>query len=311
MAEMAEGAIETVVVPLDGSDLAEAALPVGRAIAARAGAALRLVRVLDLGRTAEAQRQAEQALWESARRADVEARLKVRVGDAAEEILREAAALPAPLVVMTTHGRSGLGRWLIGSVADRVVRGGTAPVLLLRSGVSLDGETGTRRLLVPLDGSALAEDALPIAQALARAFGAELHLARVAETTRLFMLTGTTDAPVPDNVMEELVAGLEDDASAYLAGVIERLASAGVAVRAAVLSGVPVDALLTYVDRHAIELVVLATHGRGGFNRLVLGSVAERVLLQGHTPILVVPPVRSGEVGTPTDGVEAAGRTVS
>jgi len=298
--------IASVLVPLDGSALAEAALPIGKAIAARAGIPLRLVRVIDHERTAEAERQAEHAVWEVARRADIEAQLRVRVGDAAEEILREAGDLPRPLVVMTTHGRSGLGRWLIGSVADKVVRGGVAPVLLLRSGVAPIDPEAVHRMLVPLDGSALAEDALPLAVALAHTFAAELHLARVAETTRLFTLTGTSQSPVPNTVLEEMVADLETEASDYLRPIVERLRADGVPLRAVVLDGIPVEALLAYATTHEIGLVVVATHGRGGFNRLVLGSVAERLLRQGQTPILMVPPIR-GSAARPDAGRAPAG----
>ena len=304
---MMAGVIESVLVPLDGSALAEEALPLGQALALRAGVPLRLVRVIDRDRTSEAERQAEHAVSEAARQAGVEAQLRVRAGDAAEEILREAGDLPRPLIVMTTHGRSGIGRWLIGSVADRVVRGGAAPVLLLRSGTSLGDAQGFRRLLVPLDGSALAEDALPLAVTLAHVFAAEVHLARVAETTRLFTLTGTSQSPIPDTLLEEMVADLEAEAGAYLRPVVERLRPEGVPLRAVVLDGIPVEALLAYTATHEIDLVVLATHGRGGFNRLVLGSVAERLLRQGQTPILMVPPMRGAAERPDADRAAAAG----
>jgi len=291
-----EHVIGAVLVPLDGSSLAEAALPVGQRLAVRLDCPLHLVRVIDADVSAETERRAQQALWDAARRAGAQAHLHLRVGEAADQILAEAANLRQPLVVMTTHGRSGLGRWAFGSVADRVVRGGEAPVLLLRSGVTAPESVGFERLLVPLDGSALAKDALPYAVALARLYGAELHLVRVAETTHLFMVMGVDAAPMPADVMNQMIADLVGEAQAYLEPVVARMRGDGLTVVSAVVDGIPAEALLGYATSHGIDLVVLATHGRGGFNRLVLGSVAERLLRLAPIPILMVPAAAVAEV---------------
>ena len=288
--------IASVLVPLDGSTLAEAALPVGRALADRLCSPLHLVRVIAQDVPAETEQRAAQGLRDAAERAGVTADLQLRLGEAADQILTVAASLPHPLIVMTTHGRTGLGRWAFGSVADRVVRGGEAPVLLLRSGITPADASGFARLLVPLDGSALAEAALPYALALAQHFAAELHLVRVAETARLFMLTGAGPGPMPGDVTQQMVAELEGEAAASLAPIAARARAVGLTTETAVLDGLPVEALLAYVTAHAVDLVVLATHGRGGFNRLVLGSVAERLLRLAPTPILMVPAAAVSEV---------------
>jgi nucleotide-binding universal stress UspA family protein len=288
--------IGSVLVPLDGSTLAAAALPVGQAIAGRAACALHLVRVLDHGVPAETERRAEQALRDAAASATPTAQPHLRLGEPADQILAAAEALPQPLIVMTTHGRTGMGRWAFGSVADRVVRGGEAPVLLLRSGTTSAEPAGFQRLLVPLDGSVLAETALPPALALARAFDAELHLARVAETANIFLAMGIGAAPLPADVVNTFVDEQYREVTDYLEPIAARARSGGVATTAAVLDGVPVEALLGYVAARAIDLVVLATHGRGGVNRLVLGSVAERLLRLAQVPILMVPAAAVAEL---------------
>ncbi|HET9016518.1 MAG TPA: universal stress protein [Thermomicrobiaceae bacterium] len=307
---MMETAIASVVVPLDGSPLAAQALPIAAAVAGRAGCPLHLVRVLDHGVPAETERRAEQALQETAAGlgADAQPQLHLRLGEAADQILAQAAALPDPLVIMTTHGRTGIGRWAFGSVADRVVRGGEAPVLLLRSGLAPAEITPPfRTVLVPLDGSALAEAALPQARALARLFAAELHLVRVAETARLFMAPGMDAGLLATDLTQQLVDELEREARDYLEPVAARTRADGLTVVSAVVDGIPVEALLAYASTHAVDLIVLATHGRGGFNRLVLGSVAERLLRLAPTPVLMVPAAALDEVPLAEAGGAAEG----
>ena len=303
-----DGPIETLLVPLDGSKLAEAATPLARLIAERAEVPLYLLRVIDPESTVDDERQAMRDLEDEARRLHLEAKPKMLVGAPADQILAEAASLSHPLIIMTTHGRSGLGRWAFGSVSDRVVHGAEAPVLLLRSDVEPPDSTGFRRILVPLDGSALAEAALPYAMALARLFAAPLHLVRVAETTRLFTLYGMSQAPIPGDVIQDMVTNLENEAHQYLDQVVERMGSSEVADRVTVLEGIPVEALLTYMTQQSIDLVVMATHGRSGFNRLVLGSVADRMLRLAHLPILMVPVtgIRARDGESPQASSEAA-----
>jgi nucleotide-binding universal stress UspA family protein len=305
-----EGQIGTVLVPLDGSGLAEAALPLARLIATRLGTPIHLLLVLEHERLEEARQRAEQYLHDAARHAGIDGLIRVRTGQPAEEILDEIERLPAPLVVMTTHGRSGLARWAFGSVADRVVRGAESPVLLLRSGHTPEAEAlaDVRAILVPLDGSPVAEGALAIARVLAQHFSAELHLVRVAETARLFTVMGSAGAPLSEEVVTQMISDLEGVARQYLDSIAGSSHGGEAAARVAVLDGMPTVALLNYAAAHGIDLIVMGTHGRGGVNRLVLGSVAERMLRQSNLPILVVPPRRHQATQAESDsGSTAAG----
>ena len=283
--------IGTIVVPLDGSSLAEAALLPGRDLAGRAGATLRLVGVLSEHADAAEERRFAERLRLAARRAGVEAVPDIRRGAPADQILTEAAGLPQPLIVMTTHGRSGPGRWLLGGVASRVVRGGEAPVLLLRSGMTTPASVASiRRIMVPLDGSAYGEAAIPLAAELAELFDAELRLVRVAETGQLATSFGTTLFSTTREVVSLLAQDLEAAADAYLATTSERLSSRGLRVYPVTLRGFPTAELLAQERNALVDLVVMATHARSGLGRIVVGSVAEELLQAGRRPILMVHP---------------------
>src|SRR6266516_4411000 len=214
----ADGAqLKRILVPLDGSELAERALPFARSLAHMVGGDLILARVANgrrpFGDPVEAQieaaAEAEAYLERLAddRRAGCVAERSLPYGDPATEIARLAGERSADLIVMSTHGRSGLSRALVGSVADTLVRRTALPLLLVRAGLPLDRwEHGLRRILVPLDGSELAEAALP------QASGARVTLLQVV------------GPPAPELQPYE-VAGLPEDDEAlaeqarrYLAG---------------------------------------------------------------------------------------------
>ena len=208
---------------------------------------------------------------------------------------------PHPLIVMTTHGRSGLGRWLLGGVASHVVRGGEAPVLLLRSGTPVPPSSASfRRIMVPLDGSPYGEAALPLATMLAQRFDAELRLVRVAETGQLEESAYLSRFPVPAEVSAELIQDLVAQTDAYLAATSERLRSRGLRVYPVTLQGFPTAELLAQERDALVDLVVMATHARSGLGRVVVGSVAEELLQAGQRPILMVHP-------TTGDGEPAVG----
>jgi nucleotide-binding universal stress UspA family protein len=182
--------------------------------------------------------------------------------------------LQPDLVVMASHGRSGLPRFALGSTAERLVREGTAPVLIVHALNPLDQKLDFA--LVPLDGSPLAEQALPMVESLAGKPVRQVRLMRAV--TR------------PDETPE---------ARRYLEGVRDRLQSAGLEVTIEVRIDEPATAIRDAGER--ADLIVLATHGRGGFDRLRHGSVAERVTREAQMPVLLVRPasVRAG-VGTTT-----------
>jgi nucleotide-binding universal stress UspA family protein len=296
--------IRRILVPLDGSALAESILSYVQGVAGLTGASLTLLQVIEppleavSRRAAEAAAPGTTAAAEAAARrylagvaarlarAGVEACAAAMVGPAAETIIQAGRAFD--LIAMGTHGRSGVGRWVHGSVADKVLRGATAPVLLVRA--RADGpvaDSHPRRILVPLDGADLAERALPLATLVARRAGAEVEL--VQSIFWAGMMIG--DYPYGygslagrDDLVEEARAAAAD----YLNQVRGLLASQGVAARTAVRLEPAADAILTAAAERSVDLIVMSTHGRGGLGRWALGSVAERVLQGASAPVLLV-----------------------
>jgi nucleotide-binding universal stress UspA family protein len=211
-------------------------------------------------------------------------------GDPATAILDAAQDQSVAVVVMGTHGRSGVDRWGVGSVADQVMRRNTKPTLLVRLPYTSASQqapvrpVALQRLLVPLDGSPLAEAALPLAAELAGATGTQVILLRVEPWLTL--------GSAPYGAVPEFTK-LEDDAAAaaaaYLTGVRERL-PAGLAVETVVLRGRPATSLVDFAIYERVDLIVMTTHGRGGLRRMVLGSVADHVVRSGVPAMLVPPP---------------------
>ena len=295
--------VRTILVPLDGSRLAEQAVPYAMRLARSTGARLVLVEATlteplpgqsELMARAAVTRRAEielDVLVDRLRQEGLAAEARVYYEDAATAIVDAATQETADLIVMSTHGRSGLGRWIYGSVADRVLRTAPIPVLLVPAPCSGEWTTARPlRILVPLDQSPFAEEALGPASELAQALGAELLLLQVLEYPLPAVADGATYLPPLDQDADLAAARqyLEDVAVAPRADgqTVTTLAvtappspvGQAVATIAAVAHDEPVDAL------------VMATHGRGGLARLVMGSVATGVLQHAIVPVLVVRP---------------------
>jgi nucleotide-binding universal stress UspA family protein len=186
-------------------------------------------------------------------------------------------------IVMTTHGRGGLGRLLYGSVAERVVRDSRIPVLLIRAGLVPSATEPLKSILVPLDGSAYAETALPQAIELARAFDADLWLARVAVAN---MALG---GPLTTRSLAEGYQHAVREAGSYLDTVAERLGDTGVRVHTRLLEGFSEDAILAFERQAAIDLVVIATRARAvGLSGLGIQSLAQEMLRHGVSPVLMI-----------------------
>jgi nucleotide-binding universal stress UspA family protein len=217
----------------------------------------------------------------------------VLMGDAADEILCVLDHRDTLMVVMATHGRSGLGRWRYGSVASRIARETPVPAMMIGPR-ALEGRAPAspiRRILVPLDGSSLAELALQPARELAEALPAGLVLVQVLRWASPTLAFG-----IPEIDTVQVDRDLEAAARDYLQRASERLSTRRQVSRR-VLHGAAADMLLELIEAEHIDLVVMASHTRGGLARAVLGSVADR-LIQGEAPVLLV---RPGTAATQTD----------
>ena len=307
-----------ILIPLDGSARAERALPIAATIARASGASLLLLRVVDLARQVGVYSQvpypalesvahslraaaeayvAERARSELLRGLTVET--SVATGDASYSVLVHAEAWSADLVVLCSHGRTGLARWALGSVAEHVSRHSRVPVLLLReAGPTLAGRhpdpEHLSRVLVALDGSKHAEAALEPAAELIEAMAAPqtgaIHLA---------MVLWPFEAD-PANMPDALVL---EGAKTYLERTATHLrdAHSGLSVTWSVAVELDIaDALIRVAANGedaegagvfgGCDLIAMATHGAGGIARWVMGSVTDRVLHATTLPILVVRP---------------------
>lgn len=322
-----------VVVPLDGSDLAAQALPYAAALAG-ADAELNLVRVVPpaspirdkLGQIvvpADAvERWAEQAARdelaaaaERVRGPGLAVRATVAAGDPATEILRAAAADQADLIVLASHGRGAVGRVAYGSVADRLARHASIPVLVIRgadeqpaAGVPARRQAVLRRLVVPLDGSPLARQALPVASELARRLGLAIHLITVLDPATMASPALAYGAAFSSDVYQETMEGIRQTAEQTLANTAAELAQRGIAVTREIRQGPIVDAI-AQATRPG-DVIVLTSHGRSGLTRWVLGSVAEKLVRVAPVPVLMVPAPERGwqdREGLPAASAERTG----
>jgi nucleotide-binding universal stress UspA family protein len=223
----------------------------------------------------------------------VEADYEVESGQAAQAILDYAAHSDIDQIVMATHGYTGFKRWTHGSVAERVLQAAGVPVLMLRVRQDEVAEDWSQpvpcgRILVPLDGSPAGEQVLPIAGELAQAVGAQLILFQVPIAHATGSMTGEWFIP-----MQGVLATAEADAQTYLQRVARRLALQQVSVATATTVGSVAECIVDYAQACGADLIAMCTHGRTGIARWTLGSVADRVLRAGTTPILLV---RAGAV---------------
>ena len=306
-----------ILVPLDGSPLAEQALPYAQALLAT-GAELILLEVVEepgpihgmsgrlLVPVEDAQRMLERQAHEYLQKAEAtlrgdqpQARLEVTRGNPTVEILRVAAEQGIELIAMTTHGRGALGRWVFGSVADRVARSSPVPMLLVRPSEGEPRSVTIRRLVVPLDGSALAEEVLPTAQALAKHLGVPIHLITVIDVMRLIPTELGPVVAFDATVYEDTLSQLDAGARALLDDVSERLERQGLPTSSEVAHGSP---FMTIADAvHDGDLIVMTCHGRSGVRRWLLGSVAEKLVREAPVPVVLVPvSARQPEVATET-----------
>ena len=298
---------ERVLVPLDGSGLAESVLPLLEPILKRADTEVLVLQVAQYPAVPGTAAYVPLVEFEAAAREYVKrvaaeltargirARGLVRVGPSAVGILEAAEEERVSLVALTTHGRTGLVRWLMGSVAEKVIRSCPAPALVFRSFPKARSRSASLvnaeslapdRILVPVDGSENSLGVVPGAIALARLFSAHVTILRVHEPGE------TVDAAIPVDRAGGPRPPERTGARPYGEVSVQRalrlFMDAGVAAELVETEGDPGSRILETADRAGAKLIALATHGRTGPTRWLLGSVAEKVLRASDLPVLVV-----------------------
>jgi nucleotide-binding universal stress UspA family protein len=290
-----------ILVPLDGSELAEGAIPYAAALAEKLHTHLVLITVWEGAETDLAATFPSLALDVSKAAQDHftgylegirgklpdagNVRVIVAPGDATEVIPAQAREIGARLIAIATHGRSGIGRWLYGSTAGRLLRDAPVPILVV--GPHLLEQQRPRasynKIMVPLDGSPLSEAAIAPTAMLAKALGASLNLVRVVRwAVQAYPYT------LPDAYVPQLDDELEKGAKAYLQRMRQSIGD-GLACEAFVVRGAVADGLHDVIDKQAIDLTVMTTHARSGIARATLGSVADR-MLQSNAPVILIRP---------------------
>jgi nucleotide-binding universal stress UspA family protein len=287
----------SILVPLDGSPLAEDAIPYALAIAERARSKVRFVLVYPHQYPPLLIEPANVYLKELTRR--FRERLGrslsslILNGPVAPSLVKHAQEIGADLVVMTTHGRSGLRRTWLGSVTDQVMRTIKVPLMVVRprEDGSLPAVT-VSEIVVPLDGSPLAETALEPAAAMARIWDAEVSLVQVIHPA---LVASDPALPFPTGYDDEMTAIHRESAQDYVQDRAEGLRERGVKASGVAVVGHAgvADTLLDLASPERVSLVAMATHGRGGVRRFVLGSITDKVIRAAQVPILVMPPVRT------------------
>lgn len=297
--------IRSILVPLDGSQFAESALPLAQAIAQGTGANLRLLTahqprpdltpgldqpLLD-AQNLEVRNAIQAYLAEIAGRITGVTAVSTTVVDSPAAgpavAVTEAVERERPdLVVMCTHGRGPLSRFWLGSVADHLLRHVTVPLLLVRPAAGPPAEPAIRRIMVALDLSEESRAIIAPAADVARALGAAVQLLHVVEPA-VGIVDGALPFPVPadPNQLERR----KQEAEARLAPVATHLEGEGVSASTRVLVGV--GAANTILEEQVVgkhDLIAMTTHGAGGVRRLVLGSVADKVIRGAECPVLVL-----------------------
>lgn len=275
-----------MLVPLDGSKLSRWAVDRARALLERPGISVALLRVVECGsetandlgfqmdeRHREAREQLAEVRAAFADRAEA-VTADLRFGDPATEILRETAEGNHDAVLLSTYGRAGFGRPLLGSVVRNVLRSSPVPLLLFRPRPGKDGELSRfaavdaarfKQVLVALDGSSTAGEIVPAVEGMARTLGSTLHLFRaVADGTE------------------------RSRAEADLGEAAAALTARGIAARAEVRTGDPADVALALIRERGLDAAALATRLRGGLTLAVCGSMTRELLRGAEVPILTL-----------------------
>ncbi|MGE5303363.1 MAG: universal stress protein [Alphaproteobacteria bacterium] len=293
-----------ILIPLDGSKTAEEVLPYAHTLAAKLKVPVELIGVIDIVElavhiSAEKARYLEKMIEQEERRSmdylkgiantfpGLSVNCVIEKGRAAEAIIDKAGADKGTLIAMATHGRSGIDRWVLGSVAEKVLRAANNPLLLVRAAKpTTSGQARLTSVVVPLDGSELAESVLPAVTELAKKLDLEIILFRAFNMPYSVYAGG--DGYYAVN-FDQLIAEMKDEATAYLEKKTGELKRQGFEkVSFLVKEGLSADEIISFGRETPDNLIAMCTHGRSGVKRWVLGSVTETVVRHCGDPVLVI-----------------------
>lgn len=283
---------DSILVALDGSEGAEGVLPYLRDLAPRFNSELHIFGVCipperGLARLIKIYLE---RIANDLQEQKIKAKAVLSHGSPPDEILEYVKKNKIGLIAMTTHGRGGFTRWLLGSTAEKVIQETASPVLLIRSRHPSEAEVSRKvafsRILVPLDGSSIGEAALPCVEALASKIKSSVTLVYVGSPVyeALRQLQQEYKGPLPAEMVEDIMAA----SGSYLVRARQAMVEKGFEVDWEVLTGDPAEKILEYAREKNFNLIAMSSHGRGGIARWVLGSVADKVIRNSEAPVLIV-----------------------
>lgn len=304
-----------IVVPLDGSELSERVLQYAKTPAVRVGTEVILLHVCDpaechceagkctvqpmhrvyVEHTAEKVRKE----LETAATSKINIGWEVLVGDPATQIINYATENNACRIIMAAHGRSGVGQWVLGSVAEKIARVSPIPVVIVRTFTNEAQRSNSpdAKILVLLDGSNVAEQVLPYAMEHADIWSREVMLLHVCEppyteqrVANYLTLPGHSPVTEQEQYVEKEMIKCKEKAKEYLVGIEKQFRDNRLKVNSEILEGNTAEMIVDYVIKNPFNLIAMTTHGRSGLSRWAFGSVADRVVHTASSPLLLVRP---------------------
>jgi nucleotide-binding universal stress UspA family protein len=310
--------LETILVPLDGSLLAECVLPHVVALARAFEAEVVLLRVMGQAQVLGPAQSVDPLNWyidkaearlylekiaAQLQQAGVQTQTEAREGLAAEWITEFAQAHGTNLIVLSTHGRSGLTQWGISSVAQKIILSAPTSLLIVRAHQPVVGELSEqryKRVLVPLDGSWRAEYVLPTITLLARYYEAEVHIVHVIKKPEMARQLPPTQDDI--DLSNRLVARNQEEAARYLDQLQARLPLEGINLQTHLLiSDDAAAALHTFVEQESIDLVAFSAHGYSGNRQWPYGSMVNNFISYSKVALLIAQDLPASEEPTSAD----------
>ncbi len=292
-----------ILVPLDGSRLAESALPAAEALRLSFGSSITLIHLLERSAPSEShgerhlryRQEAESYLEETAARhfpgwAKIERHVHADgISNVPSSLTEHSLELDQDLIIMCVHGRGGITRAILGSLAERILEKQVVPVLLVHAGPEAAFARGIRMVIAALDGKPDHDQGLAAAQEVASKTGARLMLATVVPTRFTLMgEKGATGRLLPA-ATAEMLAQIEASAGRYLGDRVVNLAARGLTAETVVRRGTPSRQIVRLIREMDADLVVLGTHGRAGTKAFWAGSTAHRIIGRTRVPLLLIP----------------------
>jgi nucleotide-binding universal stress UspA family protein len=288
-------AYKRLLVALDGSELSERAIPYAQIVAKTRGSEVILFTVsiasveqLDRPMKAYLELKAQELQSQG-----IEATSAIAYGNVPDEIVGFADKNNIDLIIISTHGYSGIKRWVLGSVARKVLYGTGVQVLLVKSKAPKVSDVELKKLLLPLDGSPFSESPISSIEQLIKGTNAEIVLTLVCEPPLVPSYGDHPINPTWEKHRDTLWTGAKQQASEYLKRMQARLEKQGIKVKSQVIAGElgrVAENILQTAQKEKVDLIAMATHGRSAVSRWVYGGVANRIVEQSLQPVLLIRP---------------------